>query len=39
VADAVIVGSSLKMDGSASERLDPERVGAFMEAARHHGLV
>jgi membrane complex biogenesis BtpA family protein len=39
VADTIIVGSSLKMDGNANEGLDPERVAAFMEAARHHGLV
>jgi membrane complex biogenesis BtpA family protein len=39
VADTVIVGSSLKMDGNASESLDPERVAAFIETARHHGLV
>jgi predicted TIM-barrel enzyme len=39
VADTVIVGSSLKIDGNANERLDPERVAAFIETARHHGLV
>jgi membrane complex biogenesis BtpA family protein len=39
VADAVIVGSSLKVDGVASGQLDPGRVAAFVEAARHHGLV
>jgi membrane complex biogenesis BtpA family protein len=39
LADAVIVGSHLKADGVASERLDPARVAAFIEAARHHGLV
>jgi membrane complex biogenesis BtpA family protein len=39
VADGVIVGSYLKADGVASERLDPARVDAFIEAARHHGLV
>jgi hypothetical protein len=39
VADTVIVGSSLKVDGKANEGLDPERVVAFIEAARHHGLI
>jgi predicted TIM-barrel enzyme len=39
VADAVIVGSSLKVDGVASGQLDPGRVAAFVEAARHHGLI
>jgi membrane complex biogenesis BtpA family protein len=39
VADTVIVGSSLKTDGNVSDRLDPERVAAFIEASRHHGLV
>jgi membrane complex biogenesis BtpA family protein len=39
VADTIIVGSSLKIDGNANERIDLERVTAFMEAARHHGLV
>jgi membrane complex biogenesis BtpA family protein len=39
VADTVIVGSSLKVDGNANEGLDPERVAAFIETARHHGLV
>jgi uncharacterized protein len=39
VADTVIVGSSLKVDGNANEGLDPGRVTAFIEAARHHGLV
>jgi membrane complex biogenesis BtpA family protein len=39
VADTVIVGSSLKVDGVATERLDPGRVSAFIEAARHHGLI
>jgi predicted TIM-barrel enzyme len=39
VADSVIVGSYLKTDGVATARLDPERVAAFIEAARHHGLI
>ena len=39
VADTVIVGSSLKADGTASSPLDMARVGPFVEAARHHGLI
>jgi membrane complex biogenesis BtpA family protein len=39
IADTVIVGSALKKDGVATERLDPARVSAFMAAARHHGLT
>lgn len=39
VADTVIVGSSLKVDGVANGRLDPGRVATFIEAARHHGLI
>jgi membrane complex biogenesis BtpA family protein len=39
VADTVIVGSYLKTDGVANERLDPQRVAAFIGAARHHGLA
>lgn len=39
VADAVIVGSSLKVDGEASNPVDPERARAFVAAAREHGLV
>jgi uncharacterized protein len=39
VADTVIVGSSLKVDGSANSPLDMARVAPFVEAARHHGLV
>lgn len=39
IAETVIVGSSLKKDGNATERLDPERVTVFVETARHHGLV
>jgi uncharacterized protein len=39
VADTVIVGSYLKVDGIANEPLDPGRVSAFIEAARHHGLA
>jgi membrane complex biogenesis BtpA family protein len=39
LADTVIVGSSLKVDGVATGRLDPGRVATFIEAARHHGLI
>ncbi len=39
VADTVIVGSSLKADGTANSQLDMARVAPFIEAARHHGLV
>jgi uncharacterized protein len=39
VADTVIVGSSLKADGSAASPLDMARVASFMKTARHHGLV
>ena len=39
VADTIIVGSYLKMDGVANEPLDPGRVSAFIETARHHGLA
>ena len=39
VADTVIVGSSLKADGTAGSPLDLARVAAFVEAARHHGLI
>jgi membrane complex biogenesis BtpA family protein len=34
VADGVIVGSSLKVDGHTWNPVDPERVAAFMEAVR-----
>lgn len=39
LADTIIVGSYLKVDGVASDRLDPDRVATFMEVARHHGLA
>ncbi len=39
VADAVIVGSSLKVDGNPANPVDPERALAFVEVARSHGLV
>ncbi len=34
VVDGVIVGSSLKVDGCTWNRVDPARVGAFMERVR-----
>lgn len=34
IADGVIVGSSLKIDGSTWNRVDPSRVKAFMDQAR-----
>lgn len=39
VIDKYIVGSSLKKDGLASNRPDPERVDKFLEAAQRHGLL
>jgi membrane complex biogenesis BtpA family protein len=39
VADTLIVGSSIKVDGDAASRVDPLRAAAFIEAARDHGLV
>ena len=39
VADTVIVGSSLKADGTAGSPLDMGRVATFVEAARHLGLT
>jgi hypothetical protein len=34
VADGVIVGSGLKVDGQTWNAVDPARVAAFMEAVR-----
>jgi predicted TIM-barrel enzyme len=34
VADGVIVGSSLKVDGISWNPVDPDRVNRLMEAAR-----
>jgi predicted TIM-barrel enzyme len=34
VADGVIVGSDLKVDGGTWNPVDPERVNRFMEAVR-----
>ena len=39
VIDKYIVGSTLKVDGRASNRPDPERVERFLAAARQHGLL
>jgi membrane complex biogenesis BtpA family protein len=38
-ADTVIVGSSIKRDGDANNRPDPERARAFVEHATERGLV
>ncbi len=39
IADSVIVGSSIKIDGLATNRIDPSRGAAFVEAASQHGLI
>lgn len=39
VADAVIVGSALKIDGDPNNRVDPARAEAFVKAASNHGLL
>jgi membrane complex biogenesis BtpA family protein len=39
VADTIIVGSSIKIDGVATGSVDPVRAAAFVNAARDHGLV
>ncbi len=39
VADGVIVGSALKVDGAATNRVDAKRAVAFMKAARLGGLT
>ena len=39
IADSVIVGSSIKVDGLASNRVDPSRGAAFVEVASRHGLI
>jgi len=39
VADTIIVGSSIKVDGNATGAVDPSRAAAFVEAARDNGLV
>lgn len=38
-ADTVIVGSSLKVDGDARNRLDRSRVDEFVKAANERGLI
>lgn len=38
-ADTVIVGSALKADNDARNRVDPERARDFVAAARDHGLL
>lgn len=39
MADTVIVGSSVKVDGDANNRVDPDRARAFFEVAARLGLV
>lgn len=39
VADTVIVGSHIKIDGNADNRPDPARCGAFVEAASAQGML
>ncbi|MDP9144657.1 MAG: BtpA/SgcQ family protein [Actinomycetota bacterium] len=39
VADTIIVGSSIKVDGVASGAVDPLRAAVFVEVARDHGLL
>lgn len=39
VADAVIVGSSVKVDGAPHNPVDPDRARQFVAAAREHGLA
>lgn len=39
VADTVIVGSALKIDGDAQNRVDPERAARLADAARDNGLI
>lgn len=39
VVDTVIVGSSIKFDGQADRRPDPERATAFVKQAAERGLV
>ncbi len=38
-ADSVIVGSGVKVDNDASNRVDQLRAAAFVEAAADHGLL
>jgi len=39
VADTIIVGSSIKIDGVATGAVDPLRAADFVDAARDQGLV
>ena len=39
VADTVIVGSAIKVDGDASNRVDPIRAAHFAQVAAEHGLT
>lgn len=39
VADTLIVGSSVKVDGHADNRVDPGRAAAVANAAREDGLI
>ena len=39
VADTVIVGSAIKFDGDASQRVDPTRAAHFARVASEHGLL
>ena len=39
VADSVIVGSAIKVDGDANNRVDPIRAAKFAQVAAEHGLT
>lgn len=39
VADTVIVGSAIKVDGDASQRVDPLAAAHFIQVAEEHGLA
>ena len=39
VADTVIVGSAIKVDADANNRIDPGRAAHFVEVAAEHGLT
>lgn len=39
VADTVIVGSAVKIDGDAANRVDPLRAARLVASARDHGLL
>ena len=38
-ADSVIVGSAIKVDGNANNRVDPIRASGFAQVAAEHGLT